>query len=342
VLVDPHTNFVANVNGENRTTTGVEFALNKGDFNRNGFAGQLAFTYTWAYSQYKVFPTGGSFVTGINQAITAYNALTKAGGGAQCYTLATATTPGAPTACGPGTIANPYYNSAPQALFDPNGKYFPYNQQIGAGANGISTSNLVPYVAALIVQYKKDRLRITPSVQFFAGSRYGTPFASGGIDPTSCAAVLPGATPATDPRYAGTGLSAGGSYDASSCAGAITIPNPYTKKFDGIGEFVQPNLLNVNLQVAYDINPRMTLQLTGANLFSRCWGGSNVPWMIGGTIGCGYANALAVGNFYNPGDAIQPGFQYPYAPVFGSALQGLSQQAQNPFQLFVELRFNKL
>ena len=101
-------------------------------------------------------------------------------------------------------------------------------------------------------------------------------------------------------------------------------------------------MLAANLQVSYDVMPRATLQLTVANLVAQCFGGSNVPWAVGGRVGCGYINALAAGNFYNPGDVIQPGFQYPYAPSIGSSLQALGQQSANPIQLFVELKFSKL
>ncbi len=335
ILVDPKTNFVATVNGQNRTASGFELAVNKGDFSRNGFSGQLSYTYTYAYNKYKVFPTGGSFVTGINTAIQQYNGFTHAGGGAPCYTTGGTADP----ACTAGSIANPYYNAQPQGLLDPNGKYFPYNQAPGYGS-GTSTSYLIPHVASLVVQYKRDRLRVTPSIQFEAGSRYGSPVSVGGIDPSSCTAALGAA--ATDPRYAGTGVTAGSGYDASSCAGIINIPDPYTGKFDAIGQFVQPNLVNANLQVSYDFSRNVTLQVTAANIYSQCFGGSNVPWASAGRFGCGYTAGLSTGNFYNPGDSIQPGFQYPYVPVFGSSLQALSQQAASPFQLFMELKLNHL
>lgn len=336
ILVDPKTNFVASVNGQNRTASGFELAVNKGDFSRNGLSAQLSYTYTYAYNKYKVFPTGGSFVTGINQAIEQFNGFTRAGGGAPCYTTGGAADP----ACAAGSIANPYYNVQPQGLLDPNGKYFPYNQAPGYGS-GTSTSYLIPHVASLVVQYKKDRLRVTPSIQFEAGSRYGSPVAVGGIDPSTCGAAL--ATPAAgDPRYAGTGVTAGNGYDASSCTGILNVPDPYTGKFDAIGQFVQPNLINANLQLSYDFSRNMTLQVTAANIYSQCFGGSNVPWASAGRFGCGYSAALSAGNFYNPGDAIQPGFQYPYAPVYGASLQALSQQAASPFELFVELKLNHL
>jgi hypothetical protein len=353
VLVDPRTNFVANVNGQNRIATGVEFALNKGDFARDGIAAQLSYTYTWASLHYKVFPNGGSFVNGINAAIQQYNGYTAFCGGhpgdarcasgpaapiaAPCYAAGAPD----PTCALPGSVANPYFNAAPAGLLDPNAAYFPYNQQPGYGTNSVSTSYLIPHVASLIVQWKKGPLRITPSLQFQGGSRYGSPISVGGVAPDTCAA-LPGTPAATDPRYAGTGTTAGAGYDASSCTGIVNIPNPATGRFDGIGGFVQPNLLNANLQLSYDFNRRFTLQVTGANLFSTCWGGSNVPWNIGGRIGCTYAAGQSVGNFYNPGDVIQNGFRYPYAPVFFSATQSFAGQAPSPAQVYFELKIRHL
>ncbi|HEV3086537.1 MAG TPA: TonB-dependent receptor [Candidatus Elarobacter sp.] len=363
VLVDQKTNFVAFVNGQNRTASGFELAVNKGDFARDGIAGQLSYTYTYASNHYKVFPNGGSFVNGINAAIGNYNQYTSFCGAhpadarctaatapvtaAPCYGTVLGATPALnqpgtpdPTCSLPFTVANPYYNKAPGSLFDPNAAYFPYNQQPGF-ATGTSTSYLIPHVVALVAQYKHGPLKITPSLQFQAGSRYGSPLSVGGIAPNTCA-PLAGSAAASDPRYAGTGATAGGAYDAASCGGIVNIPNPTTGKFDGIGQFVQPNLINMNLQVSYDINRRFTLQVTAANIYSNCWGGSNVPWAVGGRVGCSYSAGLGAGNFYNPGDAIQPGFKYPYLPVFGASLQSLASQAASPPAVFFELKINHL
>ena len=332
IIVDPKTNFVALVNGQNRTASGVEFALTKGDFNRNGLAAQLAYTYTYAYNQYKTFSNGGSFVSGINSAITQFNAYTKTGGGAPCYAAGAAD----PTCAMAGTVANPYYNMQPGSLLDPNGKYFPYNQAPGE-LTGASASYLIPHVASLIVQYKKDRLKITPSFQFQAGSRYGSPLASFGVDPATCGALAGAASTAGDPRYSGP-ATGGAPYDASSCTGWVNIPDPYSGKFDSIGEFRQPNYLTANLQVSYDVN-RFTLSMTAANVYSKCWGGSSVPWAIGGSLGCNYSNGLATGNFYNPGDTIQNGFQYPYSPTLAGALQTVATASANPFQLYFNVKY---
>ena len=83
-------NFVTQVPvGVNRDE-GVEFQFNKGDFTRNGLSGQLAVTYTNSKVQFQNEPlsTGGvvpNTTIGLNQAIAAYNSLTKAGGGSRCY-----------------------------------------------------------------------------------------------------------------------------------------------------------------------------------------------------------------------------------------------------------------
>lgn len=349
VLVDPKTNFVAFVNGQNRIASGAEFALNKGDFSRDGIAAQLAYTYTWSALHYKVFPNGGSFVNGINVAIQQYNGYTSFCGShpgdprcasgptapvaARCYAAGAPD----PTCALPGSIANPYFNASPQALLDPNAAYWPYTQQPTFGTAGVATSYIIPHVASLIVQYKKGPLRISPSLQFQGGSRYGSPIAVGGVAPDTCSA-LPGTSAATDPRYVGTGATAGAGYDASSCTGFINIPNPFTHRFDGIGSLVQPNVITTNLQVSYDINKRLTLEVTGANLYSNCWGGTNVPWLIGGRIGCTYVLGQSVGNFYNPGDAIQGGFLYPYVPQFFSATQQFAGQAFTPTQVYFTLK----
>ncbi len=40
--------FISGLNAGNQTSSGVEFAFSKGDFNRDGFAAQLGFAYTYA------------------------------------------------------------------------------------------------------------------------------------------------------------------------------------------------------------------------------------------------------------------------------------------------------
>jgi hypothetical protein len=350
ILVDPKTNFIANINGLNRTTKGFEFALTKGNFNRDGFAAQLAYTYTYATTKFKVFPNGGSFVAGANLSIQGYNGYTKfcatnptstlcgatfsAAAAAPCYTSGGAPAP----ACGVGTVANPYWNSAPAGLLDPNADYNPYNVSLGVGNFGTgSSSYIVPHVLSFILNYKKGPLTITPSFQFQGGSRYGSPYAALGVAPDTCGAVL-GTPLAGDPRYSNGAPGPGSPYDASSCAGLVAIPNPQTGHFDGIGEFVQPNLIATNLSLTYDFTKRVSLNVIGANLFNRCFGGSKVPWSVGNT-GCAYLQAgTYVANVYNPGDAIQQYAAQSYQPNLGGALQSVYAGAPLPFELFVNLR----
>ncbi|MDP9018665.1 MAG: TonB-dependent receptor, partial [Candidatus Eremiobacteraeota bacterium] len=78
-FLDQKTGFVSGLNVGSLTARGFEFQFNKGDFNRNGLSGQLAFTYTNAYVNYGTFPNtnGLSIVTQVNQNILKYNSYTK-------------------------------------------------------------------------------------------------------------------------------------------------------------------------------------------------------------------------------------------------------------------------
>ncbi len=356
ILIDPKTNFVADINGLNRHAEGAEFALTAGNFQRDGITAQLAYTYTYATAKFKVFPNGGSFVAGANAGIQSYNAYTKycatnpasklCGTGTQsgaaaapCYTPGVGGNAAvAAPACGAGTVANPYWSAQPSGLLDPSASYFPYNASLGNGQSGVggSTSYIVPHVASLIVQYKKGPLTISPSLQFQGGSRYGSPLAVQGVAPDTCG-VLPGAALAGDPRYTNGIPGPGQPYDASSCGAVIPIPNPQTKHFDGIAEYVQPDLIATNLSVNYDFNKRVGLNLIAANIFNRCFGGSKVPWLVS-NIGCAYQQAGDyVANNYNPGDVISPYVNQSYIPVIGGALQSVSASSPLPFELFVNL-----
>ena len=357
ILVDPKTNFIANINGLNRKTQGVELAVTKGDFARDGLAASLAYTYTYATTKFKVFPNGGSFVGGANLAIQQYNSYTKfcatnpksancsqtfnGQPAAPCYTTfnGPAGTGGvAAPACGAGTVANPYWNSQPANLLDPSAEYIPYNVSLGAGNLGIgSTSYIVPHVIAFLLNYKKGPFTITPSFQFQGGARYGSPFAAQGVAPDTCGGVLASSVTG-DPRYPNGSPGPGGAYNAATCAGLTVIPNPQTGHFDGIGQYVQPNLISTNLSATYDFSKKLSVNVVAANIFNRCFGGSNVPWGVG-NIGCAYAQAgTYAANVYNPGDSIQPLAAQSYTPNLGGALQSIAAGAPLPFQLYVNLR----
>jgi hypothetical protein len=186
----------------------------------------------------------------------------------------------------------------------------------------------------MILQYKHGPLAITPALQFSAGTRYGAPETTTGITPNLCTAALPGST-AGDPRYQ-YGAVGGAPYNAAACDATLVIPNQFTRRFDGIGEFVEPNQLALHLQLTYDVSKRIQLVGNFANIYTSCWGGTKVPFAIGGA--CGYTSQPggaynALGNAYNPGNTIQPAVLFPYFPVFGSY-----PNTGAPFQMAFEAR----
>ena len=361
-VLNQQSGLISGFNIGQQTSEGFELAIDKGDFGRNGFAGQLSFAYTNSYVQYSALSNGSSVVSPINADIVQYNAYTsycathaadgKCGGAtkgvanvtpsngaaaAPCYLGAAA------SACGvPGAVANPYWNAPPQPLLDPNGKYLPYSvfpAGIGSGANSFE----FPYVATLILSYKRDRFTIAPSFQLEAGNRYGAPETTPGIDPAAgCTALGGGATTAHDPRYA-YGTAGGAPYDATSCAGTLNaIPDPYTGNFDAIGAFREPAELLANLRVSYQVAKNVELVGTFANIINRCFGGQHTAFTYYESPQvCSYGSLASfvppVGNAYNPGDNVQTFLRYPYEPSFGSYNDGGSSLIQ-PFSAYFSLR----
>jgi outer membrane receptor protein involved in Fe transport len=364
--LNQQTNFVSGLNVGQQTSQGVEFELDKGDFVRNGISAKLSFTYTNSFIKYTNFANGSNVIAPINQAIVNYNAYTSfcasnpndprcAGGSTASgnpagpcfsgFTPAAGTTtpavPGTGSACGPGTVANPYWNAPVQALFDPNGNYATYDIFPGGVVSSAQTYG-APYVASLLVQYKRNKFAITPALQFVGGIRYGAPEAEAGVAPEFC----PGGT-AIDPGRYQYGAAGGTGYDFSACdaAGtyAVVTPNHMSHQFDNLGNWVQPNQLSLHMQLSYEVSPRLTLVGTFANLWNSCWGGSKVPWSFPGA--CGYSivpgagsGPQPIGNNYNPGDALQPILATPYVPFFAATPSVSPAQPGLPFRFFVEAR----
>jgi hypothetical protein len=342
-FLDQKTNFVSGLNVGRQTSEGFELEVDKGDFSRNGLAGRLSFTYTNSYVNYTREPNGQSVIDGFNNAISQYNAYTRAGGGAACYT----TTGAADNACAAGSIANPYYNAPAQALMDVNGNYPTFDTFPGGIGAGGYTSFGAPYVTTLVLQYKHGPLAITPALQFTAGNRFGVPLSTGGIYPNMCTGGLGGST-VGDPRYP-YGAAGGAPYDVTTCNDPVSgstvtdqgslstglpVPDPYTKRFDGVGAFVSPSQLLLHTQVTYDVNKRLTLVGNFANIINRCFGGTKVPFAVnhacnyGATYGAGSGPAPLSGGLYNPGNAIQPILASPYLPSFPGY----------PFNMYFEAR----
>jgi Carboxypeptidase regulatory-like domain len=295
---------------------GMEFQFTKGDFNRNGLSGLFSFTYTNSKVRYENYglSTGGfvpNQTTALNGVINQYNALTKAGGGSQCYRAGSPVACTAPPVTINGTtfdaILNPYYDQPEQSPLDPNGWYNPYEEALSPALNPDANSLISPAIASLVVNYRTNKLAITPSVQFQAGGWYGSPLDVAGYDPRVCAQNS-GHTGITDTNPLQCNV------DTVYAAGAgpygyLFIPNPQTGHFSGIGSYEQPNIMTGNLQLTYDVSPKVKLTVTGAGLFRYCFAGTPEPWtaVYGPSPSvCGYSGAgsplnssLYPSNFYN-------------------------------------------
>ncbi len=343
-FLDQRTNFVSGLNVGRQTSEGVELEIDKGDFSRNGLAGRLSFTYTNSYINYGKLPNGSTIIDPINGQIAGYNAYTAFCGSHPTDARCGATQSGSPAspcyntdgtanpACTAGSIANPYWNAPVQPLLDPNANYPTFDTfPGGAPGGGGYTTYGAPFISTLIVQYKHGPLAITPALQFAGGQRYGVPLSTPGIAPDTCGAGLAGST-AGDPRYQ-YGAPGGAPYNATNCGQALSIPNLYTRRFDGVGGFVAPNALLLHTQITYDVNKRVTLVGNFANIVNRCWGGTAVPFGVNRS--CGYiAPPIAgggnpsIGNAFNPGWNLQPQSFLPYFPTFPTF----------PFNMFFEAR----
>ncbi|HEY8312984.1 MAG TPA: hypothetical protein VIG51_02315, partial [Candidatus Baltobacteraceae bacterium] len=186
------------------------------------------------------------------------------------------------------------------------------------------------------------KFSITPTLQFQGGGRYGSPESNFGIDPTSGCQALAGSNSATDPRYIYGGQAGAAGYDATTCPGVLPVPDTFSKQFDAPGAFVQPSQLVGNVQLSYEVSPKITLIGTFANVVNSCFGGSKAAWTSNNKNVCSYnivgSGAIPpVGNVYNPGSTIQPFVKYPYEATLGGVnVDGNS--LKSPFNFFLEAR----
>ena len=351
VILNPITNFSSGIPALASNIDGLEALFRKGDFSRNGFAAQVAYTYTYERSHYQTLPGGSTALDNVNAAIKTYNGYTsfcatnptdKRCGlptngvtAAPCYTSGTNMPD--PT-CAAGDIANPYWNAPVQPLFNPSASYYPYNQTFSSGFSSNASSYNVPHVAAVILNYKHDKWAFTPTFQVSAGGRYGSPTMGLGIDPAGGGCTALGGSTVGDPRYP-YGAAGGSPYAAQNCGpGYLTaIPDPYTGKFDAPGAFVEPTAIVGNFAITYQVNRRLSLNVLAVNVFGTCFGGSREAWTTASSkIGCWYGSASGwqAGNFYNPGDQLTTQ-SYPYFPVTGEiAGQQAYGTAVNPLQIY--------
>jgi hypothetical protein len=317
---------VSGFNVGRQTSTGVEFALKKGEFGRDGVAAQLAYTYTHSRIKYGNFPSGTNVIDGLNQYIEEYNSYTSA-----CSTITTANSalcglpPGsanpnasptfASTDAASVPIKNPYYGNAPQPLFDRSGSYTTYDQipQPFTGENGYET----PHVASLIVSYKHRALTLTPSMTFSSGAKYGSPLAYPGYAPNACASS---GVANPDGSFGAAPASCGGS--ALSGNSFILIPDAFTGRFDTLGAFNEPSRLTLNFAASYQASSAVKFNLALTGLVDRCfqrgyaWDDKNI--CVYSQLPSGGAGLGPSGNFVPLAQTSVP-FKYPYG-VFNNNL----------------------
>ncbi|MBV8435293.1 MAG: TonB-dependent receptor [Candidatus Eremiobacteraeota bacterium] len=300
---------------------GVEFALTKGDFDKNGISGVFSYTYTNASEMWNDFQN--STIGPVDQYIQdvqEFNALTKAGGGAPCYTKAANGT--ADPLCRPSSIRNPYYTMALQPTLAPHAWYTP----------GLDFPYVSPNTFSLVANYRHGKFAFTPAMSLQEGTTYGTPADVQGLDPRSCTnnqrsvGITTGDPLAADYTSCSHALTADG-----TSPGKLYIPDPQTGTFNTFGEFRQPWAFNLGAQLSYDVTPRIKASMLVANIVNACFGGSSEPWTAAyppnGAI-CGYTSNTFYngGHFYNgtsPNDLRANGvpenkyFSQSFVPSFG-------------------------
>jgi outer membrane receptor protein involved in Fe transport len=304
------------VNIGRERTFGVEAAFTKGSFARDGFAAQLSFTYDYSRFRYSDFASGNNVIDIINESVKNYNAYTSACAATSGKGICGTTSSGAlaspcysPTgtavSCATaGAVVNPYYNAAPQPLFDRNAEYMPYDaipDQPFLGGNGFGA----PEVATLLLNYKNKKYNISPSITFTSGSDYGSPLSTPGIDPTSAGS-------------------------------SIIVPDQYTGKFDNMGAFSQPWRYTVSTQLGYQMTPKLRATLTLTGLVDNCIQRGYV-WDRAGF--CAYSTLPFGAAPSSPTEpSTDPNLKYPY-----SAQQGNNNTTfvgvKIPFELYFNLQY---
>ncbi|HVR45772.1 MAG TPA: TonB-dependent receptor [Candidatus Binatia bacterium] len=309
--IDPQGGLESGLNVGNQQSSGVELAIAKGDFSREGLSGQLAFTYTHSQIRYQNFSgTSQNVIDQLNGYIRNYDSFLRGHGGFPCYFYESNGSPGAGTnnCKQAGIVANPYYNQPYQNIFTDTAWYPTYDVIPGpvAAANGYA----VPYIAALILNYRHKRFNVTNSWNFSSGAEYGAPTAWPGYNPTSC----------YHPNRAWIAAHGNGA-DPAACDDfgtlPVFIPDKFTGGFDNLGAFKEPWQLQMGLAFSYDVTPRVTARLSFTNLLDIC-GQRGYPWdnpsvCVYGSLPTNFL--YPSGNFYPNSNSAHPPpqLQYPYA-----------------------------
>ncbi|BDE05126.1 hypothetical protein WPS_04020 [Vulcanimicrobium alpinum] len=335
---------VSGFNVGHQTSYGVELALRKGDFARDGFAGQLAYTYTHSRIKYAQFPSGTNVIDSINLYVKDYNAYTSfcgthpadprcgttvsGGAPAPCYDAATNGPVAAVGGACPATAtANPYYSQPVQNLFPVNAEYTTYDQipQPFVGENGYET----PHVLSAIVQYKHGKFAITPSLTYTSGASYGSPLSYPGYIPDG-GCKMPGVP------YTCSGFTSASGFGLDY----LFIPNAFTGAFDNLGAFKQPSRLTLNLATSFEASKNVKLVVTLTGLIDKCyqrgyaWDDPNI--CVYSELPSGGAGLGPSGNFI-PLAQTPVQLRYPYGD-FNNNLNTGNVGVKIPFQAAVDLR----
>ncbi|HZZ64110.1 MAG TPA: TonB-dependent receptor, partial [Candidatus Baltobacteraceae bacterium] len=348
LAINPLQGTLAGLNIGTQVNAGVEFSAQYGDFSRDGLSGILSYTYTNSKVKYAAVSNGASVIDTLNNYIAQYNSYTKScnpsvnpaaaqpgtSAYAACGTALWGGQNAAPSLVNASAspITNPYYNQSAQPLLSRDAWYAPYDVTPApfTAANGFET----PDVVTMILNYRKGRFAITPSLIYSSGSVYGSPLVYPGYVPQSCTAD-PASTPLTP------GVSCTGSYTTGTGAvespGAVFLPDPYTGKFDAPGSLQEPSQLTLNLQMAYDISPRLTLTLIANNVYNKCYQRGRA-WDDPNT--CIYSNlpsnVLAPSGNFLASSVTPVQVRYPYGTWFNNTQLGYTSELQ-PFQVTVDL-----
>jgi hypothetical protein len=334
--IDPQGGLESGLNVGSQQSSGLEFAVQKGDFSKDGFSGQLAFTYTHSQIKYQNFSgTNQNVIDQLNSYILQYDTFLKGHGGFACYRYTASSSAGGGTnnCKQSGVVENPYYNQPYQNPFSDSAWYPTYDVIPGpaAAANGYA----VPYVVALILNYKHQRFAVTNSWNFGSGAEYGSPTQWPGYFPDSC-----NKAPAT--WIAAHGNAA----DPATCTDfgnlPLFIPDSFTGGYDNLGALKEPWQLQMGLAFSYDVSPQVTARLNFTNLLDICgqrgYAWDNPSVCVYGSLPTNFL--YPAGNFYpNSNSRVPPPqLQYPYSFWFNGNNTGFLGVVQ-PLQLTGTLTF---
>jgi hypothetical protein len=243
-IVNALSGLFASFNTGHQISDGVELAIQKGTFSQDGWAFNLAYTYTHSQIQYNDFSNGRNVIDNINSYVQLYNSYTGSCTGV-------APSPSKNSLCGvfgDNSAGSPYLTDKAQPLFDDNAWYEPYDliPVPWAAGNGYE----VPDDLTLLINYKKGPFSVTPSLTYSSGSSYGSPLAWNDCINSSCshATIFPTAL----------------------AGNPLMIPDPYTGVFDNFGAFKQPSRITANMSFGEQISPKVHAVLTVSNLIDQC------------------------------------------------------------------------